>query len=289
MSERHAREAGSTWNVRGIFLNARSAMASLVRFTCRPAVLPAAGLIAGTGLVLHLASCSTVTRTVMAPPAIPGAEFVGSASCEQCHQQINRDFVTASHARLKAEGPHAVNVGCESCHGPGSIHNQSGGARGTIVNPKKSPEACFACHLETAGRFNLPSHHPVVEGKVSCNDCHDPHKGPAVIGGGTAIANEQETCGRCHIAQRGPFVFEHEAIREGCTTCHQPHGTVNAKMLLERNHTLCLKCHFQQQTVGGRIYIGGRDHASFLSRGTCWTAGCHEAVHGSHIGSSLRF
>jgi hypothetical protein len=26
-----------------------------------------------------------------------------------------------------------------------------------------------------------------------------------------------------------------------------------------------------------------------LSQGTCWTAGCHEAVHGSRVNSSLRF
>jgi hypothetical protein len=35
--------------------------------------------------------------------------------------------------------------------------------------------------------------------------------------------------------------------------------------------------------------IGGFDHAGFVSRGTCWSAGCHEAVHGSQIGSSLRY
>jgi predicted CXXCH cytochrome family protein len=98
-----------------------------------------------------------------------------------------------------------------------------------------------------------------------------------------------DTCTKCHIAQRGPFVFEHEAIREGCTTCHEPHGTINDKMLVQRNQNLCLRCHFQQQTGPGKVLIGGRDHTPLLSRGTCWSAGCHEAVHGSHIGSSLRF
>jgi predicted CXXCH cytochrome family protein len=240
------------------------------------------------GLAVIAVSCATITRTTFAPPAIPGAQFTGSESCAECHADITRDFNTATHARLKAPGEHAANVGCESCHGPGSIHKESGGARNTIVNPRKSPDTCFECHLEVASRFRLPSHHPVLEGKMSCGDCHNPHKGPAIIGGGTALSTEQETCGKCHIAQRGPFVFEHEAIREGCTTCHQPHGTVNAKMLVERSATLCLKCHFQQQTGAG-IFIGGQDHAGRLNRGTCWTAGCHEAVHGSQIGSSLRF
>jgi hypothetical protein len=60
-------------------------------------------------------------------------------------------------------------------------------------------------------------------------------------------------------------------------------------MLTERNATLCLKCHFQQQTGSGNIVIGGRDHSGSLSRGACWSAGCHEAVHGSQVSSSLRF
>jgi predicted CXXCH cytochrome family protein len=240
-------------------------------------------------LTVIVVSCTTTTRTAVAPPDIPGAKFAGSQSCAECHAEIVRNFKSASHARLQVKADTAIDAGCESCHGPGSLHNQSGGAYHTIINPRRSAETCFRCHLEMRSRFNLPNHHPVMEGKMSCGDCHDPHKGSAVIGGGTSLATEFDTCGRCHTAQRGPFVFEHEAIREGCTTCHQPHGSVNAKMLRERNATLCLKCHFQQQTVAGRIYIGARDHSSFLSRGTCWSAGCHEAVHGSQIGSSLRF
>ena len=34
---------------------------------------------------------------------------------------------------------------------------------------------------------------------------------------------------------------------------------------------------------------GTATYAAFVQRGTCWTAGCHEAVHGSHVNSSLRF
>jgi DmsE family decaheme c-type cytochrome len=223
------------------------------------------------------------------PPDIPGATFVGSKNCAECHARINKDFPTASHGRLKAHGVNAENIGCETCHGPGSLHAESGGARNTIVNPNSSPEVCFKCHLDMRGRFNLPHAHSVMHGKISCSDCHDPHKGHAVKGGGFSLTSEMDTCTKCHTAQRGPFVFEHEAVREGCTTCHDPHGTVNDKMLTQRNQNLCLKCHFQQQTAAGKLTIGGRDHSAFLTRGTCWSAGCHEAVHGSHIGSSLRF
>ena len=124
---------------------------------------------------------------------------------------------------------------------------------------------------------------------MTCSECHPPHKGRAHLGGSTALLNQDESCLRCHPAQRGPHVFEHEAMREGCATCHNPHGSVNAKMLTLRDANLCLKCHFQQQTAGGSIVIGGFNHTLAVQQGTCWTAGCHEAVHGSRVSSSLRF
>jgi predicted CXXCH cytochrome family protein len=240
--------------------------------------------------VATMISCATVQTTIVIPPQIEGATLVGDKSCAECHQKHTSDFHSATHARLKAKGANAQEMGCESCHGPGSVHAQSGGARNTILNPRRDPEVCFTCHLEMKARFQTPHHHPVENGKVSCGDCHNPHKGPMIKAGGTSLTIEQDTCMQCHQTQRGPFVFEHEAIREGCTTCHDPHGAVNEKMLLQRNQNLCLKCHFQTQTASGRIYIGGQEHGlARLAQGTCWSAGCHEAVHGSHVSSSLRF
>jgi predicted CXXCH cytochrome family protein len=238
---------------------------------------------------LLLVSCVMVNRAVLMPPQIPGAKFVGSKECAQCHENVTSGFQDATHAKLMAGGDNAKNVGCESCHGPGSIHSNIGGGMDNIVNPARNPETCFQCHLDKRGEFALTNSHPVAHGAMSCADCHDPHQGDAIMGGGTKLMAANETCLKCHESQRGPFVFEHEALRDNCTTCHNPHGTVNAKMLKARNQALCLQCHFQQQTGTGQLLIGGRDHASFVQRGTCWTAGCHEAVHGSHVNSSLRF
>jgi predicted CXXCH cytochrome family protein len=248
-------------------------------------------LVAGAalGVLAFLISCATVNRTVFAPPNVPGATFVGSQTCAECHEEINRDFHTAAHARLRAHGPNALHVGCESCHGPGSLHVESGGAYHTIVNPRRSSEACFQCHLDKRGQFNLPHSHPVLSGKMACADCHDPHRGDFLRGVGAFTSAMDEGCIQCHTQQHGPFIFEHEALREGCTVCHNPHGSVNAKMLVARNASLCLKCHFQHQPEPGRIVIGGVNHTGFLGRGTCWAAGCHEAVHGSRVNSSLRF
>lgn len=271
-------------------------------------------LLAGSvaALLVTAVSCETVTRTVMVTPNIPGAKFVGSKACAECHEERCKEFTRtgAPHARLMAKGPNAINMGCESCHGPGSLHVESGGERRTannyrlndpqaqpgvplptIVRPSRTSENCFQCHLDKQAQFALPSHHAVPEGRMSCSDCHDPHKGPSsVIKNPTAFtASVNEGCIRCHPAQRGPYVFEHQAMREGCTTCHDPHGTINQKMLTTRNQNLCMKCHMQAQTGPGTLIIGGVAHGINVQSGTCWTAGCHEAVHGSQVSHSLRF
>jgi predicted CXXCH cytochrome family protein len=268
------------------------------------------GLAAGTAaafLVVAAISCSTVNRAVVVLPDVPGASYIGSKECEQCHDELYRDFQTADHARLIARGTNALSAGCESCHGPGSLHAESGGetkppfsltpGRAQVTSfgsrvgsptARNTEAVCFQCHGEVRGQFSLPSHHPVPEGKMTCTECHPPHKGVAQKGGSTALLAKDENCLQCHPAQRGPYVFEHEAMREGCTTCHSAHGTVNAKMLVVRDSNLCLRCHFQQ-VQGSSIRIGGSDHTVRIQQGTCWTAGCHEAVHGSRVNSSLRF
>jgi predicted CXXCH cytochrome family protein len=274
-------------------------------FTPRVCVWLSLMVLAGLGFLA--VSCRTVSRVSVLLPAVPGANYIGSKECEQCHQEIYQDFKTADHSLLTLGGPNTLNAGCESCHGPGSLHAESGGetktplafasgrpqanthgANVTLPVARNVEEVCFTCHGNVRGEFSLASHHPVPEGKMSCTECHSPHKGLARAGGSTALRGQDATCLKCHPAQSGPYVFEHEAMHEGCTSCHGAHGTVNAKMLTARDSNLCLKCHFQQVS-GGQLRIGGADHTVRVQQGTCWTAGCHEAVHGSRVNSSLRY
>jgi predicted CXXCH cytochrome family protein len=282
---------------------------NLRRFAKRPATWVRGLALAAIplALVLFVISCGTVGRSVVVLPTVPGANYIGSKECEQCHDQLCKDFVTADHARLIAAGTNALGAGCESCHGPCSLHSDSGGevlppytftsgrpksssfgARVADSPPRATEVVCFQCHANVRGQFSLPNHHPVTEDKLSCTACHSPHKGSINVAGGTALLSQNDGCFRCHPAQRGPFIFQHEAMHEGCTACHASHGSVNARLLTERNANLCLKCHFQQVS-GGEIFIGGADHTLRLQQGTCWTAGCHEAVHGSRVSPSLRF
>jgi len=264
--------------------------------------------VAAGGVLLAVISCTTTTRHAVVLPEVPGAKYIGSSECEQCHEEISRSFKTADHARLLALGKNGHDYGCESCHGPASIHSDSGGetkppysftagrpqpdglgARLPLTSARAIETVCYQCHLDVRGQFNLPSHHPVPEGRMTCIQCHPPHKGIAHVGGSTQLLAQEENCLQCHPSQQGPFVFEHEALRGGCTTCHSPHGTINARMLTERNANLCLKCHFQQVKNGSAILIGGVDHTARVTQGSCWSAGCHEAVHGSRVNPSLRF
>ena len=246
--------------------------------------------LAGGVMMLLLNSCSTTPDTIVAPLEIPGAYYVGNQACADCHKEIVQKFPASPHARIHSGDAAMVGQsGCESCHGPGSKHIEAGGAK-FIINPGKDPASCFQCHLDVNAEFNLPHHHPVIEGHMNCVQCHDPHGGdifkPA---GGLAMARQNESCAQCHRDQTRPFVFEHPAMREGCIVCHTPHGSINQKMLAESDPNLCMRCHSQVQTTSGQIYIGNVNHTSRLQIGTCWASGCHTAVHGSNVDPRLRY
>jgi predicted CXXCH cytochrome family protein len=233
-------------------------------------------------------SCATVERVVVAPPMIPGAKYVGMDECSACHEKEVKNFKMAAHARIHIQGDKREGQGCESCHGPGSLHVEAGGGKGKfILNPGKDPEACFQCHLDKKAQFKLPFRHPVLEGKMSCSDCHDPHGEKIMQGKGMMVGRINETCAQCHREQARNRVFEHAALREGCTTCHNVHGSINDKMLTERDNNVCLKCH--GELGKSAVTIGGSSHNTRVNRGTCFSAGCHTAMHGSDVSPALRY
>ena len=263
----------------------------------RSSAAATAAAIAVAALAALIISCATVDRVVLAPPMIPGAKYVGMDQCALCHEKEVKYFKLTSHARIQipGEGPRVEGEGCESCHGPGSLHVDSGGDPKLIVNPGKNPQACFQCHLDKNAEFSLQFHHPVKEGRMSCISCHDPHGEDILKQAGSSFSLNQ-ICAQCHRQQARPHVFEHLAMREGCTACHNVHGSINPKMLIERDNNLCLKCHAQvaSPTLPGVISIGNMPHAgfaptSFLEQGTCFSAGCHTAVHGSDVNKDLRY
>lgn len=243
-------------------------------------------------LIPGISYCETQPKddTVTPSSKIAGAEYVGMETCAMCHEKIAKNFKRTEHARIvvasKQEGQ-----ACEACHGPGSLHADAqtkAEKHATIINPKKSPEACYQCHLDKKASFSLQYHHPVPEGKMSCADCHDPH-GEDTIKPNTirSLSPKNSVCAKCHKDQTAAFVYEHEALREGCAVCHDMHGSINDKMLIERDANLCLKCHFQANFPSA-IRIGDNNHTGRPNQGPCWSGGCHTAVHGSNYNDHLR-
>ena len=54
--------------------------------------LALAGIVMGSLLVVI--SCSTLNRTVVQLPNVPGATYIGSDQCDTCHDNIYKDFAT---------------------------------------------------------------------------------------------------------------------------------------------------------------------------------------------------
>jgi predicted CXXCH cytochrome family protein len=246
--------------------------------------------IAGVVFLLLLA-CSAMQQGSVYPPAtVPGAEYVGMENCTFCHAETVKNFKYARHAKLTVSLPDGREVlGCEACHGAGSLHIFLGGGRGqAIINPGENPATCFQCHPEVQAFFSLQYHHPMGEQGLSCNDCHSPHGQNIMLPEGKMVGQHNTPCNKCHQGQSKPMVFEHEALREGCTICHSHHGSINDKLLVANDSNLCLRCH-AQIAAPGAVELGGQSHTSRLVQGPCWSAGCHTAVHGSNMNPHLRY
>ena len=105
------------------------------------------------------------------------ADFVGSETCETCHEDINKKFAENPHSRL-AMLHGGKGVTCESCHGPGKEHVEAGGDPTKIfqfskATPKATDEKCLECHATAHPNFERTAH---GEAGVGCASCHSIHK-----------------------------------------------------------------------------------------------------------------
>lgn len=192
-----------------------------------------------------------------------------SLICLKCHS-ANATF----NLHNWNTGAHSsADVSCSDCH---KIH----AGPDLIVRAKEVNEMCFRCHAQTKAEFTLPSHHAVLEKKVICTDCHDPH---GSIGEGLLRRESvKETCAQCHTDKQGPFAFEHGDIMEECSSCHNPHGSVNNNMLKTSEPFLCLQCHeghWLRQASGASV--------SKETKATYYTmcTDCHSTIHGTDLPS----
>ncbi len=216
-----------------------------------------------------------------------------SAICMNCH-------AGQRHLAFWESGKHAKNeVACNNCH---NIHGKPGNpivAPFTTTARPIEADICGACHKPIRSAINKPSHHPIVEGKVKCSDCHNPHGALSHAMVKQESVNEQ--CKSCHADKRGPFVFSHPPVDENCLTCHNPHGSSHLRLLNENVPNLCQDCHDVARHPG-TPYGGGAGWVCLPGDATTQCAdktgqfnanvntrfiaractNCHNAIHGSN-------
>jgi DmsE family decaheme c-type cytochrome len=212
----------------------------------------------------------------MAQQAAPAAdEYVGEDTCLACHE--DRSYRGTLHALAFNERTPAANHGCESCHGPGKAHAESGDPalirRFSQMAPAAVSETCATCHNRASHALWDGSQHD--QRNIGCNTCHSVHnaKGPTQI----VRATQQQLCSTCHrnVTNR-QHRFSHMPVREGaltCSSCHNVHGSTNVR-LLKTGTTIdesCQSCHADKR--GPYLW----EHAPVAE--SCVT--CHEP-HGSN-------
>jgi DmsE family decaheme c-type cytochrome len=213
-------------------------------------------------------------------PAKP-AEFVGSDTCQSCHEDIFNAFQKNPHHQVETDKKRGFETkACESCHGPGSIHAESMSAA-DIRNPAKiSPAAadkvCLACHLNQPTHVGrISSSH--AKNQVACVACHSIHKnGPDGLVARKA-ADINKLCASCHqdvwASFQRPFTHKLPQGAMSCVDCHNPHGTFLPRSMqtVSANEPGCLKCHGDK--AGPFVY----EHAPVKMEGC---TSCHQP-HGS--------
>ena len=214
-----------------------------------------------------------------AAQAAAAAGYVGEETCLTCHEDMKRGYHGSPHARTQDPRSPAANKGCESCHGPGQEHVNAGGDKTKIkqfskISAREVNDACTTCH-------NRSRHNEWSGGKhdarnlscVTCHSIHDAKSETAQLKKETQI----ETCAQCHQTQVNKiYRSQHMPVREGklaCSSCHNPHGSQNVKMLKEGTSVAesCASCHAEKR--GPFLF----EHA--VGRENCVT--CHDP-HGSN-------
>ncbi len=160
----------------------------------------------------------------------------GTAQCLSCHGG-DKMAVMADTPHGNLDTPHTpyAQQGCESCHGPGSIHvSRVGGGAGRPIllsfegtgDVPAQNAACQNCHAQQLGELDAlaweGSLHATAD--MSCQDCHQSHSLERPM---ADQATQQANCAGCHRRQIDSHPrFENAGIlfdTLSCSTCHNVH------------------------------------------------------------------
>lgn len=210
----------------------------------------------------------TIGVLAQAPPA---ATAVGADVCATCHEEVAAQFTRSTHGALAGFENKTPHEKCESCHGPGGTHVESGSADDILnfrdAGGTRANQACLSCHRQGHAMEWAGSSH--AQSGVGCTSCHRVHQSRQVVPGlmkaeglatshataparkGSLAKEQPGLCYDCHKEQRAQFLQNsHHPVREGlmtCTSCHDAHGTSAGTLRTsERPNDLCTTCHKRQ-------------------------------------------
>ncbi len=243
------------------------------RITTRFLLVALAGVLTtcGTRMLPAQTLQHSTTKTVSNP-----SDFVGNDACATCHDAQAKGMVDNPHSKLALQHG-GTGATCESCHGAGKAHVESGGditkiTRISKLSPKEVDATCLGCHANTHPNFLRSPH---AKAGVSCLSCHSVHK--AAPDTALLIAKQPTLCFTCHTDVKPSFDMPfHHRVNEGlvkCSDCHDTHGTFlpnNLKATADQN-AICTKCH--SETRGPFVY----EHPPVRAEGC---VACH-TPHGS--------
>ncbi len=201
------------------------------------------------------------------------AQATGSMRCLSCHPLRDQLLASSVHASLSSS---QSQIGCETCHGNGSLHVQSGGLARMITRPDRArdgQQTCRSCHLDVDGKdFHWQAgDRPLLSTNLRCTSCHRVHVPHTSMPGVDPGSGEQDArreasnrlCAGCHAPAfdvlRGTI---HESLgmpngllSQGCGACHEgaeQHAASGGHRQLveslagssaETQQATCMPCH----------------------------------------------
>jgi predicted CXXCH cytochrome family protein len=195
-------------------------------------------------------------------------------TCDGCHS-VNYDIATKAVTEW--------NVGCEKCHGPGSLH-VAHPTKQNIVNPEtldyvRGNDTCIQCHSQgrpvTASTDGKVYDWPV--GFLPGQRLADIWKLEDLKPGVTNFFQYADMTAHKNRMQGNDFVqstMYHRELR--CFDCHDVHSTANVASLKLPGNALCLSCHAAQKdnAAGLKGTVSSHTHHAEGSAGSECVA-CH--------------
>ncbi len=213
-------------------------------------------------------------------PELSSAFYIGNDTCLICHRSTDPHIMNSFHTRLSDGSGSNDTMGCESCHGPGSLH-RADPDNNTIIHfdrllPEERSAVCRRCHENISGYGFLADTHDTHG--IDCTRCHTEH---AESRAHLLSRPEPGLCFGCHpdIKARCRLPSHHPVVENKmpCSTCHPPHRDLPFFSGSSSVNDLCLDCHTEYQ--GPFVY----EHAPVAEECTI----CH-SPHGSIANNLLR-